>query len=198
MTYYDTLGITPSATTDEVKQAYRRCASAAHPDRHGGDASEMAAINSAYECLGDTERRRAYDETGVDTQPDALEVEARGMLMQLFTAAIAGEGNWIETVSGMLAMHRTELTRHQSDAQGKRSRLIKRRHWVKIKQGENLVHGLIDQQVQGIEEALKKMQRGLDVNGVARGMLTAYEFVGEQPAQQQLSSYARFLGLWQG
>lgn len=196
MNHYETLGVDRTASAEDIKRAWRIRSSAAHPDRAGGDAAQMAAINSAYEVLSDPARRKAYDETGADVQPDALEVEARGMLMQLFSAAIAGEENWVEAVSRMLGSHLSELTRLQSEAQAKRERLVKRRHWVRIKQGENLVHGLIDQQVQGIEQQLKAMGRGLEVNKVARGMLSAYEFEGTPPAPQQ-SVYSQLLGLQQ-
>lgn len=196
MNHYETLGVERNASADDIKRAWRVRSSAAHPDREGGDAAQMAAINSAYEVLGDPVRRKAYDETGADVKPDQIEHEARGMLLQLFSAAIAGDENWVEAVSRLLGVHQVELTRHQADAQAKRERLVKRRHWVRIKQGENLVHGLIDQQVQGIEQQLKAMGRGLEVNKAAREMLGAYEFEGTPPAPQQ-SVYSQLLGMQQ-
>ena len=65
--YYDVLGVARTATDDELKKAYRRCAMKHHPDRNPGDAAAEAAFKEckeAYEVLSDAGRRRAYDAHG--------------------------------------------------------------------------------------------------------------------------------------
>ena len=47
---YDVLGVSPSATREEVRLAYKRKAMLYHPDR-GGDATEFAALHRAYERI---------------------------------------------------------------------------------------------------------------------------------------------------
>lgn len=62
--YYATLEITPQASDDEVKRAYRRLALKYHPDRNRGDIraeEKIRQINAAYEVLGDLEARRSYE-----------------------------------------------------------------------------------------------------------------------------------------
>lgn len=62
--YYDLLGIDRSASAAEVRQAYRQAARANHPDRHGDASAErMAAINEAWQVLGQPACRREYDLT---------------------------------------------------------------------------------------------------------------------------------------
>jgi curved DNA-binding protein CbpA len=62
VTHYDALGAERTATTTELREAFRRAARAAHPDRHGEASSrQMAAVNEAWHVLGDAERRRRYD-----------------------------------------------------------------------------------------------------------------------------------------
>lgn len=52
----------PDASTEAIRDAYRREARAHHPDRHGPAASSrMAAVNHAWQVLGDPQRRREYD-----------------------------------------------------------------------------------------------------------------------------------------
>lgn len=61
---YRTLGLTSSATAEEIKRAYRRLAKELHPDRHPDDAAaheRFKEVSSAYSVLGDPERRAAYD-----------------------------------------------------------------------------------------------------------------------------------------
>ena len=61
MTHYDVLGVAPGAPSAEVRQAYVALARVHHPDRAGGDAVRMQAINAAWATLGDPERRARYD-----------------------------------------------------------------------------------------------------------------------------------------
>jgi len=67
--YYQTLGLAKTASSKEVKQAYRKLARKFHPDVNPGDKaaeSRFKEINEAYEVLGDTEKRRKYDELGAN------------------------------------------------------------------------------------------------------------------------------------
>ena len=62
--YYNVLGITTSATTEEINRTYRRLAFQYHPDRNQNDPEankKMQDINEAYTTLADLKKRRAYD-----------------------------------------------------------------------------------------------------------------------------------------
>jgi len=60
MDHYATLGIAKNATPDEIKKAYRKLASQHHPDK-GGDKVKFQEVQTAYETLGNAEKRREYD-----------------------------------------------------------------------------------------------------------------------------------------
>ncbi len=65
--YYETLGVSQSATADEIKRAFRQQAMKYHPDRNPGDKSaeqKFKEINEAYEVLKDEQKRAAYDRYG--------------------------------------------------------------------------------------------------------------------------------------
>ena len=65
--YYKTLGVAKSATQDEIKKAYRKLAIKYHPDKTQGDKAKeekFKEISEAYEVLGDTEKRKKYDQLG--------------------------------------------------------------------------------------------------------------------------------------
>ncbi|MCU0257390.1 MAG: DnaJ domain-containing protein, partial [Vicinamibacterales bacterium] len=67
--YYATLGVAKDARDKEIKQAYRKLARKLHPDVNPGDTqaeSRFKAINEAHEVLGDSEKRRKYDELGAN------------------------------------------------------------------------------------------------------------------------------------
>src|SRR5690349_3440800 len=63
---YDVLGISRSASADEIKSAYRKLARQYHPDvNKAKDApSKFNEVQEAYEVLSDTEKRKMYDQFG--------------------------------------------------------------------------------------------------------------------------------------
>jgi molecular chaperone DnaJ len=62
--YYEILGVSKSATADEIKRAYRKLALEHHPDRHGGEDTKFKELGEAYEVLKDEKKRAAYDQFG--------------------------------------------------------------------------------------------------------------------------------------
>ena len=59
--YFAILGISPSATGDEIRSAFRRLAKEFHPDRHTGSSDRFREIQEAYSVLGNNRRRREYE-----------------------------------------------------------------------------------------------------------------------------------------
>jgi len=64
--YYKILGVSKSATTDEIKRAYKKLAVKYHPDVNKEDGAEakFKEINEAYQVLSDTQKRSNYDQFG--------------------------------------------------------------------------------------------------------------------------------------
>ncbi len=65
--YYSILGLTKTASADEIKKSYRRLARKYHPDLNPGDKiaeNQFKEVSEAYEVLSDTEKRRKYDQFG--------------------------------------------------------------------------------------------------------------------------------------
>ena len=92
--FYAVLGISPDASADEVKKAYRKLARQHHPDANPGDAGAEARfkeVGEAYSVLSDPEQRQQYD---------AVRAMARGGAR--FTAGGPGGGAGFEDLLGGL------------------------------------------------------------------------------------------------
>ena len=63
--YYADLGVSSSASEDEIKKAYRKLARENHPDKNPGDKAaedRFKKAAEAYDVLGDDKKRKEYDE----------------------------------------------------------------------------------------------------------------------------------------
>lgn len=94
VTYYDLLGVPPTADHQTIKTAYRARIKRAHPDA-GGTAREAVALTRAYRVLSDDDARIGYDEAiGVREVPRGPSLAesrlGRGLRLALAVAMTAG------------------------------------------------------------------------------------------------------------
>src|SRR5450432_1296887 len=100
--YYEVLGVTRTASGEEIKRSYRRLAMKYHPDRADGNKAEAEVhfkeCAEAYEVLSDDTRRRRYDQfghQGVSGQHDFSHMDVGdifSMFDDIFGGATGGGG----------------------------------------------------------------------------------------------------------
>src|SRR3954453_23731066 len=72
--HYEVLGVSRSASADEIAKAYRKLARQHHPDRNPGDKAaegRFKEIQNAYDTLSDPKKKGIYDQFGTDVPPGA-------------------------------------------------------------------------------------------------------------------------------
>jgi len=62
---YEALELTPSASQEDIKKAYKKLVRVHHPDK-GGDEKKFKEVQAAYEVLNDPEKRKVYDKYGLE------------------------------------------------------------------------------------------------------------------------------------
>jgi DnaJ family protein A protein 2 len=87
---YDLLDVSPSATCEEIKKAFRKKSLTHHPDK-GGDVEVYKQINSAYEILSDQNKRKLYDDGGENALRNTGDI-SQDTLSQMFGNMFGGGG----------------------------------------------------------------------------------------------------------
>ena len=92
---YDKLGISPNASPNEIKKAYRKLAIKWHPDKNKdpGAEEEFKKISEAYAILSDEQKRQTYDNFGMDgVKGDHMNFDPSDLFVQLFGGMGGGMG----------------------------------------------------------------------------------------------------------
>ena len=83
MDYYSILGVSKNASEQEIRKAYKKQSMQHHPDR-GGDEEQFKRVNEAYQTLGNTQKRAAYDNPQPQFRYNSTDFHQRNPFEDLF------------------------------------------------------------------------------------------------------------------
>ena len=151
--YYQTLGVSRTASEKEIKSAYRKLARQFHPDvNQDPKATErFKRINEAYEVLSDPVKRQKYDQLGADWERIEREQEyARQYQAQAGQAGAAGYGGYSDFFNTFFAGERGGFSDFNFEFGGGR-----RGRTATVERGEDIEHPI----EVTLEEAARGSQR---------------------------------------
>ena len=195
MNPYQELGVPKNASTPEIKRAYKKRASKAHPDRAGGSLEKMTALNCAYALLTDEARRSHYDRTGEDGKPrNSIEAEAQQLLGEMFTKWVANpQGALIAmlrfNLQNMIAQIQTNVAQTQGQVKRCDQQLAKLKR-KKNAEERNPLRDIIEAHKRALTEGMANGNVALERCKVATTLLDAYVEAEEHPSNRGTWTYA--------
>lgn len=194
MTLYDDLGVSPTASPAEVKRAYKRRASKAHPDKEGGSKEAFQSIARAYAILSDDSARKRYDTSGSTEAPPDLKQIAMSQLAQMFCALLE-QGDpettpMVDRLKDAVRMGQQaarQLIRNQEVLIKKLEGAKKRLGRNKKAKSHNFLQAALDQQIIKAKANLEAQENSLALGNEMLGLLADYRYSAEIPKVGELN-----------
>jgi DnaJ-class molecular chaperone len=166
MDLYKQLGISPDATSEEIKHAYRLLAQIHHPDK-GGDEEKFKKIKMAYETLSDPDKRAHYDATGTVNQTYDINAEVLNELAQLTMHFINRMDPINDDLIMMMKGDIIEAIKNVNNNIGNVTRDIKKFEMIvvriKSRKKENILQKFTQNHIDNLKNTLKNMERRIEI-----------------------------------
>ena len=189
--FYDALGVTPSATFEEIKKAYYKKAVILHPDKNRNDPTaheKFQVLGQAYQTLSDPEKRKTYDITGNGGE-SAAEIDPGIFFSVLFGGGLfqgyIGEMELASHLKSAVSSKEIDVGKLASSS-GERDKLKQQRREILC--AEYLLNKLSDYSVNPEEFALNCVKEAIAASSTSFGpqLLEAVGWVYRNRAQQWL------------
>lgn len=179
MTHYETLGVGPNSTREDIRFAYRHLAMRHHPDR-GGDTATFASISRAWDVLSDDARRAAYDrgEKEIAAPDPDMQLLATMFLQVIESGVDAKRADLTAIMRESVTRSRGQFQEQVGAAQRKIERLEHAIARVRRRDGtdaDNLLTMIAHGQVANLRSSIEASIRAMDQGDRLLALLDQYE-----------------------
>lgn len=164
---YETLGVSPKATAEQIKKAYRKKAKSAHPDTAGTD-EEMVEVNSAYALLANPMRRAKFDQTGKVEDEKSIEQQAASEL-QILAILLFSAGEWKQRdlfaeMKNKIVMQIQNIDLQRDESERKVIRFMDAiKRIIRKGKGENFIRTAFEQELYDARALIKVHEQKIEV-----------------------------------
>lgn len=181
MNYYELLGVSPNASTEDIRRAYKLKAQVHHPDKEGGDEALFKQIQKAYEVLSDPERRQKYDLGQEDDNVPPIRNMAVQTLVGIFINAIDNHEqiesvDLIEVVTNSIHANTRETKRRKSQLDRTKLKYLRAQEKLKFKGESNFLNQALERSLGELQLAVQNMERQELINAEMILILQDYSF----------------------
>lgn len=201
-TYYEVLGVAKDADERTIKKAYRRLATAHHPDKHINATAEEKTVHEAafkeateaFEALDDPAKREYYDKHGCsnnETQVSPVEAKALAVWKTILTTKDHTLIKKIDVISEIKQLLLIEIAEEQEE-QRKISKQIEIftdqfTRYTKRNGGRNVFAQVITESIKGFEKNLESSKETVQLCMDTIAFVGAYSYRKDQEAQRSSS-----------
>jgi DnaJ-class molecular chaperone len=180
---YETLNVPKDATPADIKKAYRKLSKERHPDR-GGSTEEMAKLARAYEILSDPEKRKRWDETGDDKEPDiAGEVAAAfAVMVEKIFFQSSEDRNAKKAIQTFAEVVDREYNSVKEQIDRQHKILIRAKGRIEKAPERDLMSGMIEQSLAQLKNAEAQNEKKYEIHQEALKLIRSYVF--KEPAEE--------------
>lgn len=178
---YEILGISETATQEEIKNAFRKKAKECHPDLMNGDTEKMKEINKAYAILKDPAKREHYDRTGeekdVDDTIDVLIIIALELTELLIKDNPNNVNKWLDKKKENSRKNFEETLKNLEKDRDKYKKFLNR---ILKKPDKDFVGDTVKTKIANKEFTIKKLKEEYDLRKEVFTLFKEYKFKEEK------------------
>jgi curved DNA-binding protein CbpA len=194
--HYHTLGVNNDASDEEITKAYRKKAMKNHPDRQGGSEEAFYPIQLAYSVLSDPEKRKTYDETGLDgteSQDDVIHAQLGNLFLEL--VGKVSDVDMIDIAAEMKKVLNISMTQYGMRMQALRNEIEKRNKALKRitrKDGENILAAMLSANIEALEQELAAKEGERIIGEKLLALVDEYVYQVEHPGMVTVMRFNNF------